>query len=368
MYLLRYDHEYERALASEKWAIFLDPSAIKNNFYLNNKNRYGNPIWIMKRIILPITLIFTVLWLTSTAILTHLGAKHDMQHDELTGYMYILLFIWIVLHTAMGIYCWRKYSKFNDNLGIRNEIKYIIILSTVLAVLLIIYTILVLVVDSRLEMMLGIIIPIVGNLYNCVLVLYPEKLNQIKKETSIDTMNNKNKSIEWTEIISTMDGYEQFAVFLGKEFSTENLLFVTEYVQLKQELDIDNINTLKDKIEEMKLEYTLDLPPEIPKSIIAKEFGESDDTNLDKAVFDALNKMFAKYIDSSTATMQVNISSSTSKYMMNIFKNSNNNNIESETILQAMETAVKEISYLMNDSQSRFTKLSIFNELMRVTI
>ena len=125
------------------------------------------------------------------------------------------------------------------------------------------------------------------------------------------------KIIGWKNAISTMDGYEQFALFLSGEFSTENILFVTEYVQLKQKMRM-SIPRLKEKIDtELNLEYTLNLPSEIPQSVIVKGFdvlNDCSDSNLDKAVYDVLKKIFDKYIDSSTAVMEVNISSAT-KYI-----------------------------------------------------
>ena len=41
--------------------------------------------------------------------------------------------------------------------------------------------------------------------------------------------------------------------------------------------------------------------------------------------------------------------------------------IELKKILVGMETAVKEVSYLMNDSTTRFRRQSIFNEIMQMT-
>ena len=40
------------------------------------------------------------------------------------------------------------------------------------------------------------------------------------------------------EVISTMDGYKQFALFVGNQHNKhrKNILFVTEYVQLKQKM------------------------------------------------------------------------------------------------------------------------------------
>ena len=213
-----------------------------------------------------------------------------------------------------------------------------------------------------------------------ILIIYPKKVNKVvelERQNTVTSVSDRLKSkrrvgeIEWTEVVSTMNGYHQFALFLEKEFSTENLLFVTEYMQLKQEMM--QIPQLRDKIiGELGLDYDLRLPLDIPKSIIAKEFGETYtgytiDTNIDKAVFDGFSKIYIKYINSATACMEVNISSPTRVCLINIFKNVNINNSGVTQLLNAMETAVKEISYLMNDSQSRFRLCTVFTEIMQMT-
>ena len=77
MYLLYYDHEYERILASKKWVIFIDPSIMKNNWFLNNRNKYGNDAWLMKYIILPIVTVFSMIWIVLSVILYHLQDKYN---------------------------------------------------------------------------------------------------------------------------------------------------------------------------------------------------------------------------------------------------------------------------------------------------
>ena len=75
IYLLYYDHEYERILTSEKWAIFIDPSMVKNNWFLINRNKYGNDIWIVKWIVIPPVIVFVILWSILSVIFTHFQAK-----------------------------------------------------------------------------------------------------------------------------------------------------------------------------------------------------------------------------------------------------------------------------------------------------
>ena len=131
--------------------------------------------------------------------------------------------------------------------------------------------------------------------------------------------------------------------------------------------------------DELKLDYDLSLPSDIPQSMIAKDFYNAidadTDTDTDVIVLKGLYNIFTKYIDSSTATMEVNISSSTKYNLEALFGNNSNyhgqrlkdKGIEINKVFYGMEIAVKEISYLMNDSAARFRRQSVFAEIMQGT-
>ena len=364
IYLLHYIHEYERILASEKWAIFIDPSIIRNNWYLNNKQKYGSSKWLTKHIASLIILAWIFIFTVSTIILVTY---------RLESLIFPIMFIWGVPHIIFGILCWRKYPKFNDTLWIRKEIQYTLILGTVLVVLWLVASALDRFVDESYSMLTWIIPAAVCSVYSLIVIIYPQQANELhpgytaaRKQSSVT-----ERVIEWREVVKTMNGYEQFASFLEREFSMENILFVTEYVQLKQE--IIRVEKYKVMMEsELKLDYNLTLPSEIPESIIAKEFesGTMNDMDMNKKVCDGLKQLYEKYIDSSTAAMEVNISSTTKYNLTNLFKMDYSDNdeigVEIKKILSGMETAVKEISYLMNDSTSRFRRQSVFTELMQI--
>ena len=127
---------------------------------------------------------------------------------------------------------------------------------------------------------------------------------------------------------------------------------------------------------ELKLNYHLILPSEIPKSMIAKEFENQvnqfesktmDNLDANKIIYNGLARLYEKYIDSSTAAMEVNISSSTKYDLINLFQNGFHGEIEIDKICTAMEIAVNEISFLMNDTASRFRRQSIFTEIIQST-
>ena len=374
MYLLYYDHEYERILASEKWTIFIDPNMTKNNWFFINKNKYGNAVWIIKYLIIPSVILFAILRVSLS--------QTGVAYQEKFNFLYLLLLVWSIPHVIVGVWCWRKYPKFHDTFGIKKELIYFVLFALVLVFSVMISGALVSFVNGDLDMLMGIFISLCADVNAWILVIYPQKANQIKHTTSNNQndigQNNESKNVEWREIIATMDGYEQFAAFLQKEFSTENILFVTEYVQLKHELI--KVEKYKNMIEdELKLDYDLSLPSDIPQSIISKEFRNAinkcepetsnghTNTSTDVVVLNGLYGMYKKYIDSSTATMGVNISSYTRNNLTALFKNNSNKEFEINKIFCGMETAVQEISYLMKDSTARFRMQSIFTEIIQLS-
>ena len=117
-------------------------------------------------------------------------------------------------------------------------------------------------------------------------------------------------------------------------------------------------------LNELKLNYNIDLPDELPLSIIAKEFDENiNDNNLNEIFIIAATKLYNKYIDPYGAQLEVNISSDKRIYLVKIFK-INLSNETMESMLPALEGAVHEISHLMNDSNSRFRQKTVFLDVL----
>lgn len=61
-------------------------------------------------------------------------------------------------------------------------------------------------------------------------------IKRIQITSTKNTTRPSSPTRTWTSIIVTADGYEKFMNHLLTEFAAENLLFVTEYVQIKRVL------------------------------------------------------------------------------------------------------------------------------------
>ena len=172
-YLYYFDHSYERVLASEKWAIFIDPSITTNNWYLQNKHKWGNQIWLMKWIVLPITIVYGILFAALDQLLIHFNAP--------TQYYEILL-LFLNLHVlVMAGFFWRLYPRFNDSLGIKNEIKFIIMVEIVFSITMCISGFLSIFVYPPFEMMGGLITILISCWYSWCLIIYPQKINAFQQ-------------------------------------------------------------------------------------------------------------------------------------------------------------------------------------------
>ena len=72
--------------------------------------------------------------------------------------------------------------------------------------------------------------------------IYKEYQRIIKQNAQINTDNANVLSLE--EILRTKDGFDLFANHLVKEFSTENLLFLFQMVQIKQQAVVNKLRSI----------------------------------------------------------------------------------------------------------------------------
>eukprot|EP01083_Nonionella_stella_P144258 450070_1 len=207
-----------------------------------------------------------------------------------------------------------------------------------------------------------------------VMVIYPQSA-ATRKRKAIKAKITKSEALQisWQALISTKQGYETFMTFLGHELSTENLLFITEYVQVKVAMLSEQ--TLAHKIEcDLNLEYRLELPDKLPMSAIATEFTDkinaidmTNDGKVNAICWGAMNRIYVKYIHADLADLAVNISSRRRTDIERVYENTKKEKTV-ENIMGSMERCVIEISQLLNDSRSRFVDEIEFAELaMQIT-
>ena len=211
---------------------------------------------------------------------------------------------------------------------------------------------------------------------------------------------------QWQKTITTKHGYQGFASFLAEQFSVEvlqksahsvflrflflkfgdsmaeclrffdvlyvflkssefaifaqNLLFVTEYVQLKEVIVADE--GFKSMIgEEYAQKHRLELPPELALSVIAEKFKEArkskqnkhDEDVMQVLFYNAMRELYIKYIEVNTAPLEINKSSRKRANIQSVFQ-IGASTVNVKQILNVMETAVDEIIVLITGAAMRY--------------
>merc|ERR1719242_132373 len=103
-----------------------------------------------------------------------------------------------------------------------------------------------------------------------------KRVSSAKRITIVDVRSDIRA--RWQKTIMTKDGYESFANFLAQELCVENLLFITEYEQLK-DLILDDEELKAHVGDELDQKNRLTLPDEIPTGEIAEKFKEVRSSN-----------------------------------------------------------------------------------------
>eukprot|EP01084_Bolivina_argentea_P191638 329190_1 len=141
-----------------------------------------------------------------------------------------------------------------------------------------------------------------------VMVLYPIQNVRTRGSSGNEEMAAAKSFLSF---VNTCDhNYTTFMAFLAREFSMENLLFLTEYVQLKKYI-FGTMNMMEVQMQVKGHCDVLRLPQcaEFPVSDIVRQYEISQQTMDEETCFlIAVNRLFAKYISRGKAAHEINIS------------------------------------------------------------
>ena len=376
VYILYYDHQYTKILSQQKWQILIDPNIENSNWFLiNKKHRFGNPLYIIKYIMTPILLIFFSIF---CIIQFTFSANHDSLQSDLIGILFTGFYC--IMLVIAGIYFWTKFPQILDTLLIRKEISFALKILSMFPLALIIGIILqfINIIDPIISLCIMLIVLELAITFVFFILVPYASIKQSNGYMSTELMmastlesQTSNKDISWQDVIKTNDGFEQFTCFLEREFAVENILYLCEYIQLKQVMI--QKEALRNIIEnDLELTYSLILPETIPKSIIAKRLSEFiHNESIKQAYIEACAQLFIKYIDPSTASLEVNIDSQLRYKLFTAFQILSEENDYSDTkcigmIMPLLEQCCNQISMLINDSSNRFKRTSVFVELTKI--
>ena len=268
VYLLYYDHQHSRFVATNKWKLLMNPRSLsrqKSYWMVNRYRKYGDERWIIKNVLVPITSTFSVLFLALRwALAYHLGILQSYRNHQFYYIDRSALFIWSFVHVVIGAFIWRKYPAFADRWLIRREISILLLLCLGVPSSIVVCIVLQYLFAVSLTQVNAAVCTLVLNAVMCVMVKYPQTANIRKARELRDRMQTEERiKLTWQQLVSSKHGFESFMNFLQSEFSTENLLFVTEYTQVKNVLMQNGMT--RDKMENaLELPSILNLPETLP--------------------------------------------------------------------------------------------------------
>eukprot|EP01084_Bolivina_argentea_P283664 485896_1 len=294
--------------SSKKWRLLLTSSNTQTNFILKHYNKFSRPKYqFLLSFILYIIILILFLSCSST------GDMHDM--------IIAIAIMWLLFAIFVAI-CLYKIGQFADFWYIRFELwlMVIVLLFGVIILAIIIPTL------DDLPSKLAVIFalesfstPIVFFLFVCFPIFMNERRDkQIEQRLKESNMNSVQKLYA---LMCDTNGYEALMDHLEKEFAVENLLYLTEIIQFRDYLTAkDNTFFENDNVTNLFGNKNINLPSDIPKSIIIPDIEENDDelnspnttivwsSNDYETEYNIFMALYKKYIDKYEAQLEINIS------------------------------------------------------------
>ena len=291
-------------MVSHKWWLNVTDH---RDWFIQNKKKYGSLRYMYKRMIL-----FMILWYIEISIAVYLDSS-------------ILLLSFPLIMTAYCIlmfYCFCQMPQIYDVYKIRKEINIL----TIMFVVTTIYSVFVRNVHIQSQVVLYInsyIGMLINAATNTLMILWPYYDKTLHGSQIWSDNNNENDNTttrtstvktytDWKLYINSCEDDTKFNIFmkfLMREFAVENLCFVLEAVQFKQQL-IQNfeeyfVGDRRVFVNYDEIGWFIKLPKGLPRSAILDEY---------KGNFtEQLNHIYNKYI-SNDAKMQVNASGDAYKF------------------------------------------------------
>ena len=278
VWLLYYDMLLSKIQKNREWRMIIDPKVSniidsESKFALNNQNTLYKTKALLKICGIGFLIEYIIIGYPLMFILNATSNRGSILDSNNQGSFFINPYMTLMyfIRFCFGYYIWRKMNKLKmiDNFGIRKEIHHVIIQVTCGIIIFIVSVLINAVVagvyglindnvNEAISQLTSIYFTIIfgcANIY--VMFIYPIKVydkfsNDKNNNKGVNDAENK-KYIEsishWTQIMNTEIGYEEFMDYLAREFSTENLLFITEYIEVKKVL-MDYFPHILDKLKQ----------------------------------------------------------------------------------------------------------------------
>ena len=182
-----------------------------------------------------------------------------------------------------------------------------------------------------------------------------KKQNQSADDSSISQCDN------WITVISgNIEILHKFMRFLCRSFCVENMLFIIEIMQCKQEfVKTMCMNQEKEQLQSQNVDEDVNQTQKINYGVIIRLYDFEEEQKLQAiprstivygdnhfSLHEQIRMIYDKYI-ADTASLQVNISFNTKEIIQNVIFGNDN---DDETMIQCLDEAIVEITSLLTSS------------------
>eukprot|EP01083_Nonionella_stella_P087253 242645_1 len=312
LWLMSFNLHYLHSSKNSKWKSEIDHTFAAKNWYLTNKNKYGNRNYVISRV-----LIYYII-AASIATVSFLYFQLDRLHlSELIAGLFFSVPVCITIYTY---YKCPKHHESNDNFYFHYEIKSITFIYLTCFIFYFISTLVQYLGFNLVHIMCLLLITIIGVLLPSLVStlwiprkillnrtwrghLTPVPSNSVTTKTQTSVNLHEKDEITSTEplerlrmIFDDEATFESFVHWMYREFSNETILCFIEFVQFKQYLI-----TIMD--EPVQCEYKL--YDNVPKSsIVYSQFNDEDQGRRYKSTAHELHTKYIKV----NAKFEINIS------------------------------------------------------------
>eukprot|EP01083_Nonionella_stella_P268272 906806_1 len=225
VFMLYFDTKYFQALSANNCYIHTCHQIFTKHWFIINKSKYGS-VRRVSVITFPCHVICVII---QFALYTKLGST--LVFGGFLLFMFLVL-LWIYYRCIIS----SEIRSLRDTFGIQRELRFVMI-KTIISV---IGFLTAFGVGSYVDK--G-VIPLA---YSCIIMghvilgwsvvglplVYNERHRTARALYVKDPSGERSKCKEWTEFISTVDGFTAFMNFLQTQYETQYLWFITEYIQL----------------------------------------------------------------------------------------------------------------------------------------
>lgn len=340
---LYFKHGYAKAIQSENWNLLLQPELFRQNWFVRHKHTFGNQ-WYAATQLMALWIIWVILMEILFAIQYHFNIQR-LGMDNMIIIISACVAIWIS-HRM-----WKSFPMIKDAFHIQDSILFTLRWQAAVQCAAIPIGIIRLFYND-LWLTLIVVAAVAFCLFEYCLVIHP--LRMMENRAAREPLKSYAKT-HWSEIIKDRDGFDAFFCFLQSTFSSESLLFISEYVQFESVLLGHNLHDL---IENDKL--MIELPDLVPLSSIVRELDEALNGTNDwrEPFWITVRQLSTRYIKEGSP-LELNIDYNLRNKMNTLISIRGSNDQQIIAVLQTLRAIFNQIYRMLDGAFMHFDRSDI---------